>query len=113
MVPTASSQPSRRAQTRWQDKIVAACWLPFRLLFDLWVYFTPTYAEKWGFLASSQSRRRAHQPLPPSFLVVALVTASVLGFALFALRTMPPVTSRLVLVAAFGFSFQRFLRAKN
>jgi len=112
MVPTASSQRNRRAQTRWQDKIVAACWLPFRLLFDLWVYFTPTYAEKWGFLAPSQSRRRAHHPLH-SFLMVALITASVLGFALFALRTMPPVTSRLVLVAAFGFSFRQFLRAKN
>ena len=113
MVPTESSQTNRRTQPCRQDKIVAACWLPFSLLFDLWVYFTPTYAEKWGFLEPSQIRRRSHHPLHHAFLMVALVTASVLGFALFALRTMPPVTSRLVLVAAFGFSFRQFLRAKN
>jgi len=113
MVPTASSQTNRRTQARWQDKIVAAFWLPFSLLFDLWVYFTPTYAEKWGFSEPSQSRRRSLHPLHHSFLIVALLTMSVLGFALFALRTVPPVTSRLVLVAAFGLSFRQFLRAKT
>jgi hypothetical protein len=112
MVPTVSSQRNRRAEPRWQDKMVAGFWLPFSLLFDLWVYFTPTYAEKWSLPELSQSRAPSRRSLRYPFLMAAFMVTSVLGFALLVLRTLPPLTSRLLLVVAFGFSLRQFLRPK-
>ena len=112
MVPVASSESNRRAEARRRDKMIAGFWLPFSLLFHLWVYFTPTDEETWDLAPSAQSRPQSHHPLHRSFLMVALVVTSVLGFALFALRTLPPFPSRLLLVAAFAYSFWQFMRPK-
>ena len=112
MVPTASSERNSRVESRWQDKVIAGFWLPFCLLFHLWVYLTPTYEEKWGLLQPSQSRLQSRQSASNSALMVTLVVISVLGFALFALRTLPPFTSRLLLVITFAFSFWQFMRPK-
>lgn len=112
MVPSASSEQNRRAETRWQDRVIAGFWLPFSLLFHLWVYFTPGYEEKWDLIKTShggpQSRHSASQP----FLIVSLVVTSVLGFTLFALIKLPPLAARLLLIMVFGFSFWQFLRPK-
>ncbi len=92
--------------------MIAGFWLPFCLLFHLWVYFTPQYEEKWELLQPLQSRSQSRQTVSHSLLMGTLVVVSVLGFALFALRTLPPFTSRLLLVMTFAFSFWQFLRPK-
>lgn len=112
MVPGASSEQNRRAELRWQDKVIAGFWLPFSLLFHIWVYFTPTYEEKWDLIETSHSRPPLRHSASQSFLMVSLVITSVLGFTLFALMTLPPFAARLLLVLVFGFSFWQFLRPK-
>ena len=113
MVPTASSSRNRRVQPRWQDRIIACCWLPLRLLFRLWVYFTPTYEEKWGFLTPAQPSAPARSSASHSFLTIALAVACVLGFALIALLTLPPPFARLLLIVAFGIGLRQFMRPKR
>jgi len=113
MVPTASSDRNRRVESRWQDKMIAGFWMPFCLLFHLWVYFTPAYEEKWDLLQSPESQSQSRPSSHSSFLLVALVVTSVLGFALFALRTLPPLTSRILLILAFAYSFWQFMRPKT
>jgi hypothetical protein len=113
MVPIASSQQNRRAEVRWQDRVIACFWLPFSLLFHVWVYFTPTYEEKWGLLQPARSHPQSRPPLQHSFLIVALVVTSVLGFTLFALMTLPPLASRLLLILVFGFSLWQLMRPKT
>jgi hypothetical protein len=93
--------------------MIAAFWLPFNLLFDLWVYLTPTYEEKWGLLEPPHSRRRPNRSLPYPFLIAALLVTSVFGCALFLLHTLPPPTSRLLLIVTLGFSLWRLLRKKS
>ncbi len=113
MVPTASSNRTRPAEPRWQDKVIAGFWLPFCLLFHLWVYFTPAYEEKWDLQGRSEGPSPSRSASSNSFLLVALVVTSVLGFALFALRTLPPLASRILLVLAFAYSFWQFMRPKG
>ena len=113
MVPTAPSQKNRTAEMRWQDRVIACFWLPFSLVFHLWVYFTPAYEEKWELVKSPRSGTQPRSPVQSSFAVVALVVVSVLGFTLFALMTMPPLTARMLLVLAFGFSFWKFMQPKT
>jgi hypothetical protein len=113
MVPTVSSQQNRRAEVRWQDRVIACFWMPFSLLFHIWVYFTPTYEEKGGLLQPSQSRPHSRPLLQHSSILVALVVTSVLGFTLFALMTLPPLASRLLLILAFGFSLWQLMRPKT
>jgi hypothetical protein len=112
MVSTAPSQRNRQAAVRRQDKIIGWLWLPFSLLFHLWIYLTPTYEEKWGLLQSSRSELRPRPSVFHSFVVMTLVITSVVGFTLFVLMMLPPLASRLLLLAAFGFSFRQFLRPK-
>lgn len=113
MVSTASSQQNRRADRRRQDRLIAGFWMPFSLLFHLWVYLTPTYEEKWDLVQPLRSRSQSHPPLTSSLVVAALMVISVLGFALFALLTLPPITARLLLILAFGFSFRQYMRLKT
>lgn len=112
MVTPASSRRNPRALPRWQDKMIACLWLPLNLLFDLWVYLTPAYEEKWDLESASSLPIRTHTPLIRSFLVVTLVVISVIGFALFALLTLPIMIARLLLILAFWISFRQFMRPR-
>lgn len=111
MVPDVSSERNRRAEKRTQEKVIACLWLPFSLLFHLWIYLTPTEEER-GVLHSSWGRPPSRPAITRSFLLVALMVTSVLGFALFALMTMPPLASRVLLILTFGFSLWQLMRPK-
>ena len=112
MVPGASSGQNRRAELRWQDKLIAGFWLPFSLLFHMWVYLTPTDEEKLDPIETPHSRPGLRHSARQSFLMVSLVITSVLGFTLFLLIKLPPLAARLLLSLVFGFSFWQFLRPK-
>lgn len=111
MVPDASSERNRRAEKRTQEKIIACLWLPFSLLFHLWIYLTPTEEER-GAPTTSAGRPQSRPAVTRSFLLAALLVTSVLGFALFVLMTMPPLASRVLLILTFGFSLWQFMRPK-
>lgn len=112
MVPPISSRRNPRTLPRWQDKLIACFWFPFNLLFDLWVYLTPTYEEQWGpDHASALANETPSRPAHP-FLMTSLVVTSVLGFALFALLALPVMVARFLLILAFWLSFRQFMRPR-
>lgn len=113
MIPTASSEQNRRAEQRRQEKMLAFAWLPFSLLFHLWVFLTPTDEKKLGLLQPSGNHTRPRPVTHISLLTAALVVISVLGFSLLALLTLPPLTSRLILTLTFGFCLWQLMRPKT
>jgi len=92
--------------------MIACLWLPFNLLFDLWVYLTPTYGENEGVFHPVRSQSRQPQSESPSFLLAALVATIVFSVTLFAFLALPVFTSRLLLILTFGFGFRQYMRLK-
>ncbi len=109
IVPSQRNHPMKQ---RWQDKVIACFWLPFSLLFALWVYLTPNYEQKWG-LPSPRSRRQPSKPLAPSFFVSVFVATIVYSATLFAYLALPVCTSRLLLILAIGVGFRQYVRQQN
>ncbi len=114
MVSTPTPTPrALRPAILWQDRLLAFCWLPLNLLFDLWVALTPLYEEKWG-LSLITPPRPHYMPAPRySFGFLAIVTVCVLSLSLLMMHYLSPLVSRTLLVLSFGFCFWQAVRPKR